>query len=71
MLLMCEGNGMLFHVSSEKNVESRFTQSHSGMKTRYVQSVFMNKAKIYSGSNNFSFLLSVMLKIIVFILNDR
>lgn len=71
MLLICEGNGVLFHVPSEKNVESRVTQSHGGMKTRYVQSVFMNKAKIYSGSNNFSFLLSVMLKIIVFILNDR
>ncbi|KGF33111.1 hypothetical protein HMPREF2137_11865 [Hoylesella buccalis DNF00853] len=71
MLLICEGSGVIHHAPPQKNGESRFTQSHSGMKTRYVQSVFMNKAKIYSGSNNFSFLLSVMLKIIVFILNDR
>ncbi len=29
MLLICEGNGVLFHVPSEKNVESRITQFNS------------------------------------------
>lgn len=29
MLLICEGNGVLFHVPSEKNVESQIAQFNS------------------------------------------